>query len=143
MIEVIALSAFLTQAGAVQPRPTPPVLPYQGEWIVEIIDNIKIMPDSRITMTIRGGTVNDVSALTGSASCNTYRATFTVNDTVVTIGQLLKTMKACDPPRMSEEHDFFSFLSRVVSFEVDGKDTLVLMTREGKRLTARRRTDSP
>jgi heat shock protein HslJ len=134
MIRVIALSAFLLQATPDQPA-LPPQLapqPYEGDWRVGIIDNIRVMPDSRVTMNIRRG------GISGSASCNSYRGSFTVTDDHVKVGQLLKTMKSCDGPRMSEEADFFKLLHDVVGYEVRGKDVLVLTTREGKQVSARR-----
>lgn len=134
MIDIIVLAAWLWQSPPPQssgqrPGDTPP---YEGTWSVEVIDNIKVMPDSRVTIEISG------SSITGAASCNTYRGSFTVTDQEVRVGQLLRTMKACDPPRMSEEADFFALLNAVTSYEVRSKDTLVLNTRAGKSITARR-----
>lgn len=135
MIEALALSVCLLHAADQQPRANPAdAPPYDGDWIVEVIDNIKIMPDSRVTMTIRGG------AITGSASCNTYRGSFTVTGDAIRVGQLLRTMKSCDPPRMSEEADFFLVLSDVSGYDSRGRNTLVLTTPAGKSITARRAT---
>lgn len=134
MIEMLAVAALLFQATA--PPATAPAQSeppaYEGEWLVEVLDHIKVLPESRITMTIRANAVN------GAASCNTYRGTFTVQDDVVRVGQLLRTMKACDGPRMSEEGDFFALLQAVVKLEVRAKDTLALTTRDGKVITAKR-----
>jgi heat shock protein HslJ len=141
MIEVIALSALLLQASAEQPRvpaPEPADAPYEGDWIVEVIDNIKVMPDSRVTLTIREGVARGVWSISGAASCNTYQGTLRVTDSGVRIGQLFKTMKYCDPARMSEERDFFLLLPDVVGYEVRGEQTLVLRTQTGKAITARR-----
>jgi heat shock protein HslJ len=128
MIEAIALAALLQMS-------TPP---YAGEWVVEIIDNIKVMPDSRVTIRIEGQTI------AGSAPCNTYRGSFTVTGAAdgVKVGQLLKTMKSCDPARMSEETDFFTLLGNASEYEVRGNDVLVLRTPTGKTITARRSTPS-
>jgi heat shock protein HslJ len=137
MIETIALSVLLLQTSGAQPRVGPADPPaYEGEWIVEIIDNIKVMPDSRVTMNIRGATI------TGSGSCNTYRGSFTVTGETVRVSQLLRTMKACDPPRMSEEADFFLLLADVSGFEVRSRNTLVLTTPGGKSIMARRSAPS-
>jgi heat shock protein HslJ len=133
MIDAFALSALLLQAPDTPPRTTPlDAPPYEGEWIVEVIDNIKVMADSRVTMTIRGGSIS------GAGPCNTYRGTFSVTDKTVRIGQLLRTMKACDPPRMSEETDFFQLLAAVSDFDARTRNTLVLTTPSGKSITARR-----
>jgi heat shock protein HslJ len=47
-------------------------------------------------------------------------------------------MKSCDAPRMSEEADFFAVLNAVTSYEVRSRDTLALIARDGKTITARR-----
>jgi heat shock protein HslJ len=136
MIEVIALSAWLLHAD-VQPRVSPSdPPPYEGEWVVEVIDSIKVMADSRVTMNIRAATI------TGSGSCNTYRGSFTVTGETVRVSQLLRTMKACDPPRMSEEADFFLLLADISSVDVRNRNTLVLTTPGGKSITARRSAPS-
>jgi heat shock protein HslJ len=100
--------------------------------LVQVIDNIKVMPDSRVTIVIRGG------GISGAAPCNTYRGSVTVTDREVRVGQILRTMMACDPARMSEEADFFALLNAVTSYEVRSSDTLILSTRAGKSITARR-----
>lgn len=126
MIEAIALAALL-QAAA-----------YEGLWTVEIIDNVRVMPESRVTIRLESTASSDVAALSGSASCNTYRGSFNAAvESGVKVSGLLKTMKACDQARMSEEADFFALLNAVASYEVRG-DTLLLRTATGKTMTARR-----
>jgi hypothetical protein len=139
MTTFLVVSALLLQAGS-SPSPTiaqPDLAPHEGSWQVEVIDNIKVMPESRVTITIRG------AAISGNGPCNTYRGTFTVSDgDRVRVGQLLKTMKACDPARMSEEADFFDLLQSVVGFEVRPTGVLELTTREGKTISSRRTAGS-
>jgi heat shock protein HslJ len=104
----------------------------QGEWAVEIIGNIKVMPDSRVTMRIEGQTIS------GTGPCNSYRGAWTAGVAQgVKVGPLLKTMKTCDRPRMSEEEDFFALLADVIGYEAR-TDRLILRTRTGKTITARR-----
>ena len=141
MIEVIALAALLQAApghAAASPhQPDPP--PYVGEWVVEVIDNIKVMLESRVTIRIEAGSTSDVSSISGLAPCNSYRGSFTVgSDSRVRVGQLLKTMKACDPARMSEESDFFAVLNSVVGYDVRADDRLILRSGDGRTITARR-----
>jgi heat shock protein HslJ len=134
MLKTLALTLLLQVAGVTPPltsaQPTMPL--YQGVWIVEVVDKIKVMPDSRVTMRIEGGTV------AGLASCNTYRGSFTVTGTSIKVGELLRTMKACDPPRLSEENDFLAVLREVVRYEVQSGDTLELKTPDGKTIVATR-----
>jgi heat shock protein HslJ len=133
MIEALVLVVALQ----VPQLPTPPqseTPPHEGEWTVEVLDNIKVMPDSRVTIRIEGASIR------GSGPCNTYQGAWTLGiDQGVKVGPLLKTMKSCDPPRMSEEGDFFALLGEVVAYEVRA-DTLILRTRNGKTISARRAT---
>lgn len=131
MIDAFVLAIAL-QVPQLSPQPTP--LPHEGEWRVEILDNIKVMPESHVTIRIEG------SSIRGSGPCNTYQGAWTIGiDQGVKVGPLLKTMKSCDPPRMSEEGDFFALLGDVVGYEVRA-DMLILRTRNGKTITARRAT---
>lgn len=141
MIETLALSLFLQAAGATTPpppaQPAPP--PYEGEWVVELIDNIKVMPDSDVTMRIEGAGLVGVASIMGIASCNNYRGSFEVTGTTVKVGELLRTMKMCDAARLGEENDFLTLLRDVVRFEVQSRDILELKTADRKTIVARRR----
>ena len=131
MFEVIALATLL-QSG-------PPS--YVGQWSVEMVDHIKVMPDSRVTLTIDAPAGGGLASISGSSSCNTYHGTFAVHaENVVRVTGLLKTMKACDPARMSEEADFFAILGQAASYELRGTDTLIVRSADGKTITARRST---
>ena len=134
MFETVTVLLLLHAAGAHAPvalmQPTAP--PYEGRWIVEVIDGVKVMPDSQVTMRIEGGNID------GIASCNNYRATITVRGTSVTVGELLRTMKTCDAARLSEENDFLALLPEVVRYEVQSRDILELKASDGKTIVATR-----
>jgi heat shock protein HslJ len=134
MIQAITLALMLLQSATPQQPATrqSETPPYAGAWVITVIDNIKVMPDSRVTLNVTGTTV------TGLASCNSYRGSFTVDGQTVKVGEFLKTMKACDPPRMSQEADFLALLRAVVRYEVRSTDTLILTTAAGKTITATR-----
>jgi heat shock protein HslJ len=135
MIEAAALIACLLQtAVAPAPQPDPPSI--AGEWLVETIDNIDVMPEAPVTLV-----VSDTS-VSGSASCNTYRGELTISGATVKVAALMTTMKSCDGPRMSQERDFLALLRIVSSYELGPRQTLVLRTADGKQMTARRRTSS-
>ena len=70
MLEVLAIVAALAQV------PAPPAADdvLEGEWTVEVVDNIRIMPDAAVTITFRG------TRVTGLASCNTFQGGFTARD---------------------------------------------------------------
>ena len=132
MLETLTVTALLFHTVANQPaRPADPP-PYAGEWVVDTIDNIKVMPESQVTLRIQQSQVN------GLAACNTYRGSFTVDGATVKVGELLKTMKACDQPRMSEENEFLAVLRQVVRYDIRPDDTLVLTTSDRRTIVAKR-----
>jgi len=134
MFETFAVTLLLQAAGANPPvtsmQPTAP--PYEGRWLVEVIDRVKVMPDSQVTMRIEGGNI------AGIASCNNYHGSFTATRASITVGELLRTMKTCDAARLSEENDFLALLREVVRYEVQSRDILELKTSDGKTIVAKR-----
>ena len=133
MITAVALSFVLIASASTQvPGPAPSQTPYEGEWLVEVIDNVKVMPNSRVTLRVQGRSIY------GLASCNTYRSSIEIAGERVNVGEIMTTMKACDGPRMSQERDFLALLKTVVRLELRGNDALVLTTPEGKTMTATR-----
>jgi heat shock protein HslJ len=133
MIETLVLAAFLQAQAEQRPQTTQlDPAPYEGRWVVELIETIKVMPESEVTINLTRGRIS------GTASCNTYQGSFTVSDDAVKVGELLKTMKACDGARMIQEEDFFSVLREVVSYEIRPANTLILRTSQGTTITATR-----
>lgn len=112
----------------------PPLKPLQGEWTVEVIDRIKVLPEARVSLAFQGNRV------TGSASCNAYQGLAEVSGQRLQITGILATMKACDDARMRQEREFLELLRHVERYEVQANGNLLqLTTAEGKTITARRR----
>ena len=130
MLEILAIVSVLAQAPA---PPTAAADAIEGEWKIEIVDNIRIMPDAAVTITFRGGRVS------GFASCNTFQGEFTARGGALTTSNLMTTMKACDGPRMSQERDFLALLRAATKYERRNDDTLVLTTASGKSMRASRK----
>jgi putative lipoprotein len=124
MASVLVLSLLLFQ---------PREAALEGEWMVEVVDNIKVLPESVVTMTFSG------ARIMGQASCNSYTGTYHATANGIKLEGLLTTMRACDPSRMSQERDFLSVLRAVDSFEISSSGVLVLRTSAGKAISARRR----
>jgi heat shock protein HslJ len=129
MLQLIAVVTVLAQA----PPPAAIAEALDGDWNVEIVDNIRIMPDAPVTLTFRGGRV------TGFASCNSFQGGFTARDGVFTTTNVLTTMKACEGARMSQERDFLAVLRAATRYERRNDDTLVLTTPAEKSLRASRK----
>jgi len=74
----------------------------------------------------------DDGELTGSAGCNTYRATYTTDGGRITIGEPEATEKACSEPAgiMKQEQAYLSALPRAAGYTVEGS-MLSLLTAEG------------
>ncbi len=73
----------------------------------------------------------------GSAGCNNFTGTYTVDGTKLTIGALATTRKACASPDgiTEQETDYLAALSSSVSFQNDGTG-LTLLNAAGQRSVA-------
>jgi heat shock protein HslJ len=137
LLPALLLVGLVLQAGT--PPPAPAVeqadnAALQGEWNVEIIHNIKVMPDSRVTLSFQGNRV------AGLASSNTYQGNAAVTGTALKVSGILATMKYCDAPRMSQEKDFLDLLRTATRYELRPDGALVIFNAAGKSMTARRTT---
>ena len=79
---------------------------------MEIVNNIKVMPESLVTITF-GGT-----GVMGQGSCNSYTGTYRTTAGGIKFESILTTMRACDDARMSQERDFLGLLREVTSYEL-------------------------
>lgn len=85
------------------------------------------MPGTEVTAEF-----DDEGRLTGSAGCNTYRASYEIDGSKITIGEPAATRKACTKPPgiMEQERAYLSALPRAASYTVEGS-RLSLLTGEG------------
>jgi heat shock protein HslJ len=75
-------------------------------------------------------------SVSGSAGCNTFTGTYTVDGDKLTIGPLASTRKFCSPQEvMDQEAGYLAALSSSVSFQNDGVN-LTLLNAEGQRSVA-------
>jgi heat shock protein HslJ len=75
-------------------------------------------------------------SVSGSAGCNTFTGTYTVDGDKLTIGPLASTRKFCSPDEvMTQEADYLAALGSSVSFQNDGVN-LTLLNAEGQRAVA-------
>jgi heat shock protein HslJ len=132
MLHFLLLAGLIVQTPQV---PQPDAAAIAGDWVVEVIDNINVMPAVPVTVTFRGTRVS------GLASCNTYMGTYAVTGTSIRTESILSTMKACDGPRMSQERDFLSLLRSISRYELLQNGKLKLVTAEGKTITASRKSE--
>lgn len=131
MVQFLVVAAMLSLT---PPLPQQPDTVLDGEWVVEIVDNITVMPEAPVTLSFHGTRVS------GLASCNTYMGAFSLAGPTIRTESILSTMKACDGPRMSQERDFLAALRRVERYELTKDGKLRLVTGDGKTITARRKS---
>lgn len=139
MFEPLLLAVLLAQSVGAQSAPAvlqPGAEVLQGEWEVEVIDRIEVMPESQVTVRFQG------TRVTGMASCNTYQGTADIQGTALTFRGILATMKFCDGPRMSQEKDFLELLRTAVRYELLSDGVLAITDARGKTITARRKPAS-
>lgn len=130
MFEAFVLAALLSQ-----PRlPVgPDVQSLEGDWMVQEVGNIQIMPEAPVTLTFGADRVS------GLASCNSYQGSYTISNDRLSTKSILTTMKACDDARMSQERDFLTVLRAAERFEVRRDGTLRIEASTGKTILARRK----
>jgi heat shock protein HslJ len=85
------------------------------------------LPDTEVTAVF-----GEDGTLTGSAGCNTYRATYEADRGTITIGEPAATRKACAEPEgvMEQEQAYLAALPQATSYRVEGS-SLSLLTAEG------------
>ncbi len=76
----------------------------------------EVLPDAAVTAVFADGSV------AGSAGCNRYFASYTVDGNSLTIGAAGSTMMMCPEPIMAQEAAYLAALSAAASYQiVDGK----------------------
>ena len=102
-------------------------------WVVGSLGGEAPVRGSRMTLAF-----GDDGRVAGSASCNSYSATYTLTAESLTIGPAVTTRKACAPAVMKQEAAFLAVLGAVQRIEVTEDGTLVLHAANGQRVAARR-----
>jgi heat shock protein HslJ/membrane-bound inhibitor of C-type lysozyme len=102
-------------------------------WIVETIVGAAPARGTLVTLLF-----DDDGRLSGSASCNSYSAAYTLTAEGLTIGPVAATRKACAPAVMKQEAAFLAALGGVQRVEVTAAGALVLHTANGQRITSNR-----
>ncbi|MEE4145147.1 MAG: META domain-containing protein [Halieaceae bacterium] len=75
---------------------------------------VGLLGDSRVTLSFEEGTVS------GHASCNSFRATYSTDGSRIEIGPPATTRMACPEPLMEEERAFLAALQSAVTWSLDG-----------------------
>lgn len=132
---VLLLAACIVdESGAPQEEATSEALLQEGEWKIENIGGQGVVDGSDATLLFGSD-----GQLSGNASCNRLFASYTVQGDKLTIsspGGL--TMMACPPTLMDQERTLVDLLGTVATYRIDESGALILGSRSGKQILARR-----
>lgn len=103
----------------------PAETPGGGTWEVTGYNNgrqavVSPMTGTRITVAFEQGTVS------GQAGCNTFRATYSIDGSRITIGPAVTTRKMCEQAVMTQEREFLKALESASTWSIDAGGLLHL-----------------
>ena len=101
-------------------------------WNVVKLREEPFVQGTKLTLSFADG------KLSGSTGCNSYFADYEVSNGTLNVGQLGMTEKLCPPEVMAQEALFSKFLASAESFKIDDDGALIIKSRIGHKLTARR-----
>lgn len=107
---------------------------YGEEWVVEDIAGQGVIDMSHASIQFL-----EDGRLAGSATCNRMLGRFEVSGRDLSIGQVGTTMMACPDALMYQERKLLDLLPTVTRYRIDASNALILLTKDGTRITARRR----
>ena len=99
-------------------------------WGVTLYNNgrqadVGPLPDTDLTIAFTYGTAR------GSSGCNTFRATYTADESGLTFGPVSTTRRICPPMAMAQEREFLAALSSTARWDIqDGVLQLIAATGE-------------
>ena len=98
-------------------------------WVLTELNGKAPLPDTTITAEF-----DEEGKVGGSASCNSYNTTYTVDGNKITFGEhAATTLMACPEPIMKQENAFFDVLKNAATFEIV-EDGLTLYDNDGNAL---------
>jgi heat shock protein HslJ len=124
------LTLFDASGSAILVYAPGPANPLVGGWDVTGYNNGQggvVSPIPGTTLTARFG---DDGSLSGSAGCNDYNGTYTIEGDAITIGPLATTRKACEEAIMTQEQQFLAALQGSTSYRISG-DVVTLVLASG------------
>ncbi|WP_342675795.1 META domain-containing protein [Methanofollis sp. UBA420] len=123
-------TAVLVFKKHVPPEPEPLVgTAWELQWYHDGDAVVSVIAGSEVTAVF-----DEAGKVAGSAGCNRYFASYTVNGTEMTIGQAGSTLMACtDEDVMKQESTYLRLLGTVASFSIEGEE-LTLMDANGTKV---------
>ncbi|MCB0979000.1 MAG: META domain-containing protein [Acidimicrobiales bacterium] len=90
-------------------------------WLLDPEDSSIEVAGERVTLDFHAD-----DAVSGTAPCNTYRASVSYGDATVTISEVGSTLRGCDPDVMDAEAAYFDALVAVRDVDLTDRDRLIL-----------------
>ena len=103
------------------------------EWVIEDIAGTGVIDRSHATLQFLAD-----GRLAGSATCNRILGSYESQGKQLSIKQVGTTMMACPEALMNQERKLLELLPTVQSYSIDGTGALVLRTKTGATILARR-----
>lgn len=126
------LAATLLLAACDMPAGTAPMLT-GAEWQVADIAGRGVVADSPATLQFMAD-----GTLAGNASCNRLIGSYERDGNALNVTPAGTTMMACAPALMAQERTLLDLLPSVTGYAIDTTGALILSTRAGQTITARR-----
>jgi heat shock protein HslJ len=99
-------------------------------WTAVMVNNGK----EAVTGVIEGTTITALfgedGSLSGSAGCNNYNASYSVDGDAITISQPASTMMACEEAVLAQETAFLALLPQAATYAING-DRMEIRTADG------------
>ncbi len=104
------------------------------EWVIEDIAGRGVIDMSYASLVFL-----EEGRLAGNATCNRILGNYKISDRRIDIDSAGTTMMSCPEALMRQERVLLEMLPRVQSYRIDATNALILETRDGQRIVARRR----
>ena len=102
------------------------------EWMIARLNGEPVLTSAPITLTF-----SEEGQISGQASCNAYTASASVENSMLSIGPVALTRKACTPDVMAQESFYLDLLEYVSEMQIDETGLLTMSADTGETLTAR------
>lgn len=102
------------------------------DWMIARLNGKPVMTSAPIVLRF-----DENGQISGNASCNAYTASGTIEDSILTIGPIALTRKACMPKVMEQEAFFLDLMENVSQMQIDETGLLTMTSDWGETLTAR------
>ncbi|RIJ24515.1 META domain-containing protein [Henriciella barbarensis] len=102
------------------------------DWMIARLNGEPVLTSAPIVLRF-----DENGQISGNASCNAYTASGTIENSILSIGPIALTRKACMPEVMAQETFFLDLMENVSQIRIDETGLLTMTSDWGETLTAR------